>query len=141
MTGGTILKGKKRGRKRLAYSLDEVEVHLQTFADNPLVQAIIGTGAFAGLRLGEIRGLWVEDDRGHVLNIRRSVWMTTVKDTKTEEDEDDPGVVPIIRPPRLLLDRVKPYYGWLFPNAIGGARAICTTSPSVRSSRSLRRRA
>ena len=41
---------------RLAYRFDEVEAHLQTFADDPLVQAIIGTGAFAGLRLGEIRG-------------------------------------------------------------------------------------
>lgn len=121
MTGVTIPKGKKRGRKRLAYSLEEVEAHLQAFADNPLVQAIVGTGAFAGLRLGEIRGLWVEDDEGHVLNIRRSVWRTIVKDTKTEEDEDDPGVVPIIRPLRLLLDRVKPAYGWLFPNTIGGA--------------------
>ena len=30
-------------------------------------------------------------------------------------------VVPIIRPLRLLLDRVKPAYGWLFPNTIGGA--------------------
>jgi integrase len=121
MTGVTIPKGRKHGRKRHVYSLQEVEAHLQAFADNPLVQAIIGTGAFAGLRLGEIRGLWVEDDESDVLNIRRSVWRTIVKDTKTEEDEEDPGVVPIIRPLRLLLDRVKPAYGWLFPNTIGGA--------------------
>ena len=121
MTGVTIPKGRKHGRKRHAYSLQEVETHLQAFADTPLVQAIIGTGAFAGLRLGEIRGLWVEDDEGDVLNIRRSVWRTIVKNTKTEEDEDDPGVVPIIRPLRLLLDRVKPACGWLFPNTIGGA--------------------
>ena len=121
MTGVTIPKGKKYGRKRLAYSLDEVEAQLQAFADDPLVQAIIGTGAFAGLRLGEIRGLWVEDDEGHILNIRRSLWRTILKDTKTKEDEDDPGVVPIIRPLRLLLDRVKSTYGWLFPNTIGGS--------------------
>jgi hypothetical protein len=31
-----------------------------------MVQAIIGTGALAGLRLGEIRGLWVEDDEGYL---------------------------------------------------------------------------
>jgi integrase len=120
MTGVTIPKGKKHGRRRLAYSPDEVEAHLEAFADDPLVKAIIGTGAFAGLREGEIRGLWVEDDEGHLLNIRRSVWRTIVKDTKTEEDEDDPGVMPIIRPLRLLLDQVKPAYGWLFPNTIGG---------------------
>jgi len=121
MTGVTIPRGKKHGRKRHVYSLQEVEAHLRAFADNPLVQAIIGTGAFAGLRLGEIRGLWVEDDEGDVLNIRRSVWRTIVKDTKTKEDEEDPGVVPIIRPLRLLLDQIKPARGWLFPNTIGGA--------------------
>jgi hypothetical protein len=84
------------------------------------VLPIIGTAAFAGLRQGEIRGLWVEDDEGDVLNIRRSVWRTIVKETKTEEDEDDPGVVPIVRPLRLLIDRVKPAHGWLFPNTLGG---------------------
>src|SRR5215831_8907811 len=47
-------------------SLEEVESHLQAFADSPLVQAIIGTAALAGLRLGEIRGLWVEDDEGYL---------------------------------------------------------------------------
>jgi len=47
-------------------SLEEVEGHLQAFADSPLVQAIIGTAALAGLRLGEIRGLWVEDDEGYL---------------------------------------------------------------------------
>ena len=31
-----------------------------------------------------------------------------MKDTKTAEDEEDPGLVPIIRPLRLLLDRVRP---------------------------------
>lgn len=120
MTGVSIPKGRKHGRKRLAYSLEEVEAHLQAFADGPVVLAVIGTAAFAGLRQGEIRGLWVEDDEGDVLNIRRSVWRTIVKDTKTEEDEDDPGVVPIVRPLRLLIDRVKPAQGWLFPNTLGG---------------------
>ena len=42
-----------------------------------------------------------------MLKIRRSVWRTIVKDTKTEEDEEDPRAVPIIRPLRFLLDRVK----------------------------------
>jgi integrase len=41
---------------------------------------------------------------------------------KTHEDEDDPGVVPIIKPLRFMLDAVKPAVasGWMFPNTIGG---------------------
>jgi hypothetical protein len=30
------------------------------------------------------------------------------KNTKTEEDVDKPGLVPIIKPLRLLLDAIKP---------------------------------
>jgi integrase len=142
MQNVSIPKGKKHGRMRLAYSLDEIELHLALFKDEPIVvtredgsryrpeisaavvRAIIGVAAFAGLRHGEIRGLWWEDDERDLLNIRRSVWRTTVKeDTKTHEDEDNPGVVPIIRPLRLMLDAVRPKaaYGWMFGNRIGGA--------------------
>ena len=44
-------------------------------------------------------------------------------ETKTHEDDEDPGVVPIIKPLRLLLDAIKPENasGWMFPNTIGGA--------------------
>lgn len=89
-----------------------------------LIRAIIGVAAFAGLREGEVRRQWWEDDEGHILNIRRSVWRTHVKyETKTHEDEDDPGVVPIIKPLRNMLDAIKPEVasGWMFPNTIGGA--------------------
>ena len=120
VTGVKAPKGKRHGRKRLAYTLEEEVQHLKLFTDMPVVQAVIGTAAFAGLREGEIRGLCSEDDEGEILNIRRSVWRTKVKDTKTHEDDEDPGVVPIIRPLRLLLDSVKPKHGWLFPNTIGG---------------------
>jgi hypothetical protein len=39
------------------------------------------------------------------------------------EDDDDPGVVPIIEPLRFVLDAIKPEdaSGWMFPNRIGGA--------------------
>jgi len=76
------------------------------------------------LREGEIRGQWWEDDNGDVLNIRRSVWRTHLNDeTKTHEDDDDPGVVPIIEPLRVVLEAIKPEIasGWMFPNTIGGA--------------------
>ena len=138
----SIPKGKRHGRKRLAYSLEEIAQHLELFRRDPVIvrredrsayapeiparviRAVIGVAAFAGLRQGEIRGIWWEDDDGEILNIRRSVWRTTVKeDTKTHEDEEDPGVVPIIRPLRLMLDSIRPKLasGWIFGNTIGGA--------------------
>jgi integrase len=137
MTGVTIPKGKRHGRKRHAYSLQEVEKHLELFSgrapivistdDGPytpevsqvVIRAVIGVAAFA-----EIRGQWWEDDDGDVLNIRRSVWRTHLNyETKTHEDEDDPGVVPIIEPLRVVLEAIKPEIasGWMFPNTIGGA--------------------
>jgi|SRR6185312_8557639 len=142
MTGVSIPKGKKHGRKRPAYTLEEVEKHLELFSghapivintdDGPYtpgisqctVRAAIGVAAFAGLRQGEIRGQWWEDDAGDILNIRRSVWRNHLNDeTKTHEDDDDPGVVPIIEPLRGILDTIKPEIasGWMFPNTIGGA--------------------
>jgi integrase len=89
-----------------------------------MFRAVIGVAAFAGLREGEIRGQWWEDDDGDVLNIRRSMWRTHLNDeTKTHEDDDDPRVVPIIEPLRDVLDSIKPEIasGWMFPNTIGGA--------------------
>jgi|SRR5579864_3081368 len=142
MTGVSIPKGKKHGRKRPAYTLEEVEQHLELFSgrapivicteESPytpevtqgVVRAVIGLAAFAGLREGELRGQWWEDDDGDVLNIRRSVWRTHLnEETKTHEDEDEPGVVPIIESLRGILDAIKPEIasGWMFPNTIGGA--------------------
>jgi integrase len=142
MTGVSIPKGKRHGRKRQAYSLEEIEQHLELFTTNaPIVilgedgstytpqitsgkvRAVIGVAAFAGLREGEIRGLWLEDDEGGILNIRRSVWRTHLKDeTKTYEDDENPGVVPIIGPLRFMLDSIRSEYaeGWMFRNTIGG---------------------
>jgi integrase len=139
-TGVRIPKGKKHGRKRLAYSLEEILEHLQLFKNDPIVilsddgpytpkigtgtvRAVIGVTAFAGLRRGEVRGLWWDDDGGDLLLICRSMWHSTLKNTKTEEDVDDPGLVPIIKPLRLLLDAIKPAHasGFIFPNKIGGA--------------------
>ena len=152
MTGVTIAKGKKHGRKRLAYTLEEVGKHFELFSgaepivistdDGPytpeisqhLIKAVIGVAAFAGLREGEIRRRWWEDDDGKVLNIRRSVWRSHLKyETKTHEDEEDPGVVSIIEPLRVVLDAIKPENasGWMFPNTIGGALDLDNLSDRV----------
>ncbi|HEV2326173.1 MAG TPA: site-specific integrase [Terracidiphilus sp.] len=167
-TGIRIPKGRKHGRKRLAYSLDEILKHLELFSQDPIVvpkhlprkrktalirrrrtgaredvhvpglsakqmRAIIGVTAFAGLRKGEVRGLWWEDDRAEVLAICRSVWRTTVKSTKTEEDVDDPGLVPVIQPLRLLLDAIRPQSaaGFIFPNRLGGPLDLDNVSARV----------
>jgi hypothetical protein len=46
-----------------------------------------------------------------------------LEETKTHEDEDNPGLVPIIEPLRLMLDQIRPQAGsgWMFGNTIGGA--------------------
>jgi len=163
-TGVRVPKGRKHGRKRLAYSLEEILRHLELFSQDPIivpqslpkkrkspslrrrkrignglasnsenfhlpkvsaatVRTIIGVTAFAGLRKGEIRGLWWDDDRVDVFSICRSVWNSIVKSTKSEEDIDEPGFVPVIRPLRVLLDAIKPEHaaGFIFLNRKGGA--------------------
>jgi hypothetical protein len=117
----------RKWESTLSFSLVQEPIVIAT-ADGPytpeisqhLIKAVIGGAAFAGLREGEIRGQWWEDDDGKVLNIRRSVWRSHLKyQTKTHEDEEDPGVVPIIAPLRFVLDAIKPENasGWMFPNA------------------------
>jgi hypothetical protein len=43
--------------------------------------------------------------------------------SKTHKNEEDPGIVPIIEPLRVVLDALKSEHasGWMFPNTIGGA--------------------
>ena len=86
------------------------------------IRALIGVAAYAGLRQGEIRGLWADDVRGDILVIRRTVWGAQQKDaTKTSEDDVEPGVVPIIPQLRDLLNVVKPKHGFVF---VGFRRAV-----------------
>jgi integrase len=134
-------KGKKRGRKTHAYSLGELRQHFEVFAGDAditiqledgtvyvpeiarkMVRSLIGAAAYGGLRQGEIRGLMVEDDLGDVLHIKRTMWGTSLKEeTKTGEDEEKPGMVPIIEPLRVLLDAVKPEHGFIFTGSRGAA--------------------
>jgi hypothetical protein len=84
---------------------------------------VIGTVAFAGLREGELRGLWGTDDSGNYLQIRPSVWRCFVKERgKNVESgcEERPAEVPIINPLRKVLDCVPHGSSWLFPNSLGG---------------------
>ena len=56
-----------------------------------------------------------------------------MKDTKTHEDEENPGVVPIIRPLRVPLDAIRPAnaYGWILPNSVGGALDLANIAERV----------
>lgn len=52
---------------------------------------------------------------------RRTVWGTSLKgQTKTGEDDDEPGLIPIIVPLLNLLDAVKPEHGFMFTGSRGG---------------------
>jgi site-specific recombinase XerD len=119
----SVPKGKPFGRRCYAYSLQEIFEHLQLFEGDDRTRAIIGTVAFAGLREGELRGLWGTDDSGNYLQIRRSVWRCFVKERgKNIESgcEERPAEVPIINPLRKVLDCVHHGSSWLFPNSLGG---------------------
>lgn len=87
------------------------------------MRAASGIAGFGGLRQGEITGLWREDDRQDVLAISRSMWRSTLKVTKTGEDDEDPGLVPVILPLRSLLDAINKENaaGFFLPNSLGGA--------------------
>jgi hypothetical protein len=106
-----------------AYSLQEIFEHLKLFEGDTRARTIIGTVAFAGLREGELRGLWGTDDTGNYLQIRRSVWRSIVKErckNVRSGCEEQPAEVPIIAPLRKMLDCVHHGSPWLFPNSLGG---------------------
>jgi len=109
VTACSVPQGKPFGRTCYAYSLQEIFEHLKLFEGDTRARAIIGTVAFAGLREGELRGLWGTDDSGNYLQIRRSVWRCFVKERgKNVESgcEERPAEVPIINPLRNVLDCV-----------------------------------
>src|SRR5260370_8752335 len=54
-----------------------------------IIRTVIGVTALAGLRRGEVRGLWGVDDGGDVLSICASIWHSTLKPTNTEQHTDN----------------------------------------------------
>ena len=60
-------------------------------------------------------GVVVEFPLRDVLQIKRTVWGTSLKEqTETREDEEAPRLVPIIEPLGVLLDAVRPEHGFIF---------------------------
>jgi integrase len=91
-----------------AYSLEEIEQIIGLLPEP--AKTVFAVAAFAGLRQGEIRGLDWLDYNGGVLTVARSIWRKHVNLPKTVESQ---AAVPVIKPLRDLLDRMRPH------NAIG----------------------
>ena len=85
-----------------AYTVEDVEFMLSRLTG--VARLAVATAAFTGLRLAELRGLQWTDYTDGVLYVRRSVWRRTTNATKTPESR---GIVPVIKPLRLLLDEHK----------------------------------
>ena len=77
-----------------AYDLSQV---LQILDRLPLlVKSLVATAAFAGLRLGELRGLEWADYTGTELTINRSIWRSVVSPPKTRASRNSVPVIPAL---------------------------------------------
>jgi len=97
---------KARGsRETHAYSKDEVLAMLALPFD-ARTKAAIATAAFAGLREGEITGLWWSDYDGETITVRRSIDRADgeANETKTQSSA---APVPVIEQLKRLLDAYK----------------------------------
>jgi integrase len=110
--------GRKVGRKTEAYSFHDAKQFFTLFDGQ--TAAIIATSAFAGLRPGEVEGLQAESYDGKYLFIGHAVAERKLKDTKTHETPEAPGLIPVIAPLRRYLDPLRPPYGFFFRNSEGG---------------------
>jgi integrase len=61
-----------------------------------LVKSLVATAAFAGLRLGELRGLEWTDYTGTELAINRSIWRSVVNPPKTRASRNSVPVIPAL---------------------------------------------
>jgi integrase len=74
-----------------AYSLPEIKAMLAELPEP--TWTVVLTAALTGLRKGEIRGLAWEDFTGTELNVRRSVWNSTVSEPKTRRSQ---AAIPVV---------------------------------------------
>ena len=89
-----------------AYDLTQV---LQILDRLPLlVKSLVATAAFAGLRLGELRGLEWTDYTGTELAINRSIWRSVVSAPKTRASRNSVPVIPALAE---ILDEYRRFMG------------------------------
>jgi integrase len=95
----------RRPVKQREYSLQEIQSMLAILEPLDLRAAVaVALCYFAALRPAEMRGLQWTDWTGEELNVRRTVWRSTIGETKTEESA---GSVPVIEPLRSLLEKLR----------------------------------
>jgi integrase len=80
-----------------AYTMSDIENHLTAVAKNKLAFVVIMTAAFTGMRQSEIRGLRWADYNGTTLDVKRSVWRTSVDQPKTESSEASVPVISLLQ--------------------------------------------
>jgi integrase len=93
--------GRAARKKQNAYSLDETAQIFMALATPEHFRSparfVVLVAAFSGLRISEIRGLRWSDYDGENLQVRRSVWGTTVNNPKTAESEAPVPVLEIVQ--------------------------------------------
>lgn len=95
----------ERTKTQAVYSLETALAILKILEPlDPRAAVAVGLAYFAALRPAEIRGLQWTDYDGAELNIKRTIWRTTVGDTKTEGSS---ASVPVIEPLRSLLEKLR----------------------------------
>jgi integrase len=77
-----------------AYDLSQVLQMLDWLP--PLVKSLVATASFAGLRLGELRGLQWTDYAGTEFTVNRSIWRSVVSPPKTRASRDSVPVIPAL---------------------------------------------
>lgn len=119
-----------------AYNLVQI---LQILDLLPLLpRAVVGTASFAGLRVGELRGLEWPDYTGEALAVNRSIWKGVVNKPKTRASCQP---VPVISKLAKIVDEYRasmhnPRTGVMFHNGNGACldmdkMAACVIRPAV----------
>ena len=76
------------------YTVPEIIKMMEHLSVSPVAFACVGTAAFTGLRLAELRGLQWGDFTGQSLKVSRTVWRTQEGKTKNESSEASVPVLP-----------------------------------------------
>jgi integrase len=86
------------------YTVKEILRMMELVSDSRVAYTAIGTAAFTGLRLAELRGLQWGDFRDNKIAVTRTMWRTKQGLPKTESSEATVPVLPVLR---LILENYR----------------------------------